>query len=86
MLRSMSSADPQPLVLLVAADIPQFGLGLRALDHLGRPELQFLGVGVFQRVLELGAADPGVNGEILHRLHEERDPAPILASSAAAGG
>jgi hypothetical protein len=44
-----------------------------AVDQLRRPGRELVGIGVLQRELVLGAADRGVDGQILHRLHVERD-------------
>ena len=63
----------QPLILLVAADVAQFGQGLQRLDEPGRPPAQLLRIRVFQRVLILRAADAIFHREILHRLHEQCD-------------
>ena len=39
---------------------------------------KFLSICVFNRVLELGAADTILDGQILHRLHVERDALDFL--------
>ena len=72
-------------VLLVAGDVAQFRQGFSLAMNFGTHVGQFLRVGIFQRVLKLRAADAVFDGEILHRLHEERD-AFDLRQSAAGGG
>jgi hypothetical protein len=64
----------QPLIQLIAADIPQLRPYLQALQQFRSPAIQFLRIGVFQRILKLGAADAIFHGEILHRLHVQGDP------------
>ena len=63
----------QPLVLLVAGDVAQLRQRLQLVDELAAPSRQFLGVRVFQAVLELRAADAVFDRQVLHRLHEQRD-------------
>ena len=69
-----SHREPESLVLLVAAHVAQLGPLAERFDQFGRPRVQLLCVRVFDGVLELGAAHPGVDGEVLHGLHVERDP------------
>ena len=73
-LRSMTSMDASPLILLIAADVAQLGQGLQGLHQLGRPPVQLVGIRILQRVLILRAADAVFHREILHRLHEQSNP------------
>ena len=73
-LRSMSTASRSPLSCWSLLTSRSSGRSLKRLDQLGGPGVQLIGVGVFQGILVLGAAHPGIDGEVLHRLHEERDP------------
>ncbi len=82
----MFSRTSQTLILLVAAHIAQFGSLLQPFHDTRRPECQFIRVGGLQGKLVLGAAYPGIDGKILHRLHEEGDPANLKPASAAGGG
>ena len=78
--------DLQPLVLLVAAHVPQLRQLLQGLHQLGGPAVQFIDVRVFEAVLVLRAADPVLDREVLHRLHEQRDALELGELAAAAGG
>ena len=71
--RSMVERGEQALILLVAGDVANFRERLQFFDEARRPMAQLVGVYVFQGVLKFGAADAIFDGEILHRLHEERD-------------
>ena len=62
----------QPLVLLIAGDVANFRNGLQLFDEARSPVRQFFRVHVFQAVLKLRAADAVFDGEVLHRLHEQR--------------
>src|SRR6266481_2500866 len=64
----------QALVLLVAGDITQLGQRFEFVHEARDPIGQLLGVHVLQAVLKLRAADAVFDGEVLHRLHEERYP------------
>ena len=46
--------------------------------QLRRPVIQFLQVGIFQRVLILRAADAVLDRQVLHRLHVQRDAVDFL--------
>ncbi len=59
----------QPLHLLIAGHVAQFRQLLQLGQHLRREGVQFVRVGIFQRVLELRAAHAVLHREILHRLH-----------------
>ena len=63
----------QSVVLLVAGHVAQLRHGLELLQKLLRPGGQFSGIGVFHRILVLGAADAAFHSQVLHRLHVERD-------------
>ena len=57
--------------LLIGRDIFQFRRLLQTGDETVGPVIQFIGIGVFERVLVLRAAHPIVHSNVLHRLHEE---------------
>src|SRR5947209_2956372 len=61
----------QPLSQLIGGHIAQLGEVLQLIHKAGNPVREFLGVHVFQTVLELRSADAIFNGQILHRLHEQ---------------
>ena len=63
----------QPVVLLVAGDVPQDRQGLQPRDEPGNPGSKFLRIGILEAVLVLRPADAILDGEVLYRLHEERD-------------
>src|SRR3984893_1616736 len=63
----------QTLILLIAGHITQLGQGLEPIHEARDPIPQFFRVRVLQAVLKLRAADTILDGEVLHRLHEERD-------------
>ena len=72
--RSIDHAGLQPVVLLIAGHVAQLRQASRASPtSLRHPLAQFLGVGIFQAVLILRAADAGFDRQVLHRLHEQRD-------------
>ena len=56
--------------LLVGGNVLQFRQLLQTGDEAVGPVVQFIRVGVFERVLVLGAADAIVDSNVLHRLHE----------------
>ena len=66
-------AGAQTLHLLVAGHVAQLRLLLQFRQHARRVGVQLVGVGIFQRVLELRAADAVVHRDVLHRLHEQGD-------------
>ena len=47
-------------------------------DEAVGPIVQFVRIGIFQRVLILSAADAVVDGDVLHRLHVELDSLNLL--------
>ena len=63
----------QSAVLLVSRHVAELGPGPEFFEQPGRPFRQLARVGVLQRVLELRAAHPVLDGEVLHGLHVERD-------------
>src|SRR6267154_819435 len=67
----------QPIILLIARDVSQFGERPELIHEARHPMSQFFRVHVFQAVLKLRAADAIFDGEVLHRLHEERDAVDI---------
>ena len=58
--------------LQIARHIDDRGNLLQALQHLRRPGLQRRQILVLEGELILGRADGGVDGQVLHRLHEQR--------------
>ena len=76
--RSISSEIARRAGLLIGGYVLQLGQLLELGDKLAGPLLQFVGVGIFQRVLILGAADAIVDGDVLHRLHVEVNPGDLL--------
>ncbi len=60
--------------LLVGRDVAQLRKLLQFVHERCRPCVQFLRVGIFQRVLILSAADAVLDRQILDRLHKKRDP------------
>ena len=63
----------QATVLQVAGHVGQFRLLAQRLDQTRRPGFQQLAVGRLQGELELGTADAILDGQVLHRLHEQLD-------------
>src|SRR5262249_41737616 len=63
----------QAQVLVVASDITQLRQLLQLLHKARRPEAQLFGIGIFETVLKLRTADAILDGQVLHRLHEERN-------------
>ena len=61
----------QALVLQVAGHVGYDALLAQFVDHLPREFGQLDRVRIFQRVLELGAADAVFDGEVLERLEKE---------------
>ena len=72
--RSIMSVACSPWFCWSLATSRNSGSACSFLDELRHPERQFLGIRIFQAVLELGAADAVFHRQVLHRLHEERDP------------
>ncbi len=64
--------------LLIGGEVAQFRNGREFGHKLRRPEIEFLQVGIFQRVLILRAADAVLYGQVLHRLHVQRDAVDFL--------
>ena len=63
----------QTLVQLVAGDVTQLGQRFQLVDEARSPVSEFLGVHVFEAVLELRAADAIFDSQVLNRLEEKRD-------------
>ena len=63
----------QPSHLLIGGDVFQFRQLLQPVDETVGPVIQFIRIGVFERVLVLRAAHPIVHGNVLHRFHEQLD-------------
>ena len=78
--------DLQPLILLIAAHVPQFRQFLQGCHQPGGPAVQFVDVGVFEAVLVLRPADPVLHRQVLHRLHEQPDALQLVELAAAGGG
>ncbi len=66
-------AHAQAVHLLIGGHVAQLGYFLQARHHLRNEGVQLVGVGIFERVLVLRAADAIFHGQILHRLHIQRD-------------
>ena len=64
--------------LLVGGDIGKLRQLLHLVDKPVSPQVQLIGVWVFQRVLVLRAADAVVHRNVLHRLHEKFDAFNLL--------
>ena len=56
--------------LLIGGHVFQVGHLLQPVDEAVGPVVQFVGVGIFERVLVLCAAYAVVDGNVLHGLHE----------------
>jgi len=63
----------QAQVLVVAGDITQLRQLLQLLHKARGPEAQLFEIGIFETVLILRTADTIFDGQVLHRLHEERN-------------
>ena len=63
--------ERRPGHLLVGGDIAQRRQRLELLEHLRRPFVELIEIGVLQRVLELGAGNPSADIDVLRRLKEE---------------
>jgi len=74
--------DRKAACLLVCGHIGKLGQCLPSVDELCGPEIQLVGIGIFERVLVLGAADAVVDGDVLHGFHEELDVVHLLELSA----
>ena len=57
--------------LLIGRDVFQLRQLLQPVDEAVGPDIQLVGIGVFEGVLVLRAAHPVVHGNVLHGLHEE---------------
>ena len=68
----------QAAVLLIGGNIGQLGQLLQLRDEPAGPEVQFVRVRIFQRVLVLRAADAVVDGDVLHRRHVQDNPLHLL--------
>ena len=63
----------QAAVLQVAGDVGELWNLPQPIHQPGHPEAQLVGVGILDAELVLRAAHPVLDGQILHRLHVERD-------------
>ena len=61
----------KPSGLLIGGDIFQFRQLLQAADEAVGPVIQFIRIGVFERVLVLRAAHAIIHRNVLHWLHEQ---------------
>ena len=68
----------EPVILLVARDILQRVERLQPGKQAGRPVGELDRIGVHERVLELRAADPRADRDVLHRFHEDADAGDLL--------
>ena len=72
MSRSMCDEGRKALALHVGADVAHRLVLAQLVDQLAGPVVDQALVGALQRELVLGAADVGVDGQVLHRLQIER--------------
>ena len=63
----------QPSQLLIRRNVLQLRQLLQPVDEAVGPDIQFGGIGVFQRVLVLRAAHSVIYADVLHRFHEQLD-------------
>ena len=63
---------------VVAGDVLELRQLLQALEQFRNPGRELVGIGVLEYKLILGAADRRVDGQILDRLHIERDAGDVL--------
>ena len=68
----------QPVLAEIGRDVGDLGDLLQPRDQLRNPGGELVRIRVLQRELVLGAADRGVDGQVLHRLHVEIDAGDIL--------
>ena len=61
--------DSESSDLLIGGHVFQIRQLLHAVDQTARPVIQFIGIGIFERVLVLRAAYAIVHADILHGLH-----------------
>jgi hypothetical protein len=57
--------------LLIGGNIFQFRQLFQPFDETVGPVIQFICIGIFERVLVLRATYPIVHGNVLHRLHKQ---------------
>ncbi len=84
--RSISSWTALRAGLLIGGHIFQFGQLLQLRHEFVGPLVQFVGVGIFERVLILRAADAVVHRDVLHRLHVEVHAVHLAQACSAGGG
>ena len=63
----------QAAILLIGGDIAHGRQLAQLVDQSRGPDRQLLRVGIFHRILILGAADPIFHRQVLHRLHVQGD-------------
>ena len=68
----------QPAILQVAGDVGQRRDLLQPIDQLRHPLAQAIRVRILEDELELRAADPILDRQVLHGLEVERDPGHLL--------
>ncbi len=68
----------QALVLPVAGDVGELRQLLQPRHQLRHPLGEHVRVGVLQGELVLGAGDPVLDGQVLHRLHVQLDPGQVV--------
>ena len=71
--RSIDQRYRQAAGLLVGRHVLQFRQCFSRVDESAGPSLSSAGIGVFERVLVLGAAHAVIDRDVLHRLHEQLD-------------
>ena len=84
--RSMTSVAARPCVCWSVATSRSSGNRLQLVDKFRGPQIQFIRVRIFQRVLELRAADAVFDRQVLHRLHVQRDAIDFFEFRLQAGG
>ncbi len=70
----------EAVVELVGSNVAQFRERLQFGDETRRPVREFLGINIFQRVLELRARYAVFYRQVLHRLHERVMPSSLASS------
>jgi hypothetical protein len=63
----------QPLLLQIAGDVGQLRQLVEPLYQSRHPDIEFGCVGVFEHEMVRRAADGRIDGQVLNRLHVERD-------------
>ena len=64
--------------LLIGCDVLEFWQLLQAANETVGPIVQFVLVGIFEGVLILRPANAIIDGDVLHRLHEQLNPLHLV--------